>query len=166
MKWQLNIILYLAINWILSQILFDCFFYDPYLQFLNLWFLILLLILVTQYDYKNTMLNPKVHCKSKNTIQYSKNNYIPELLTVNSCWNGVNILVNHKVWYISYVPLLPGVHQLCTTVWAFDLRCESVTYFVTTLSPPCYNLVNKQPCLSLVIILLQACTTLCFYMTA
>ena len=33
-----------------------------------------------------------------------------------------------QVWYISYVPQLAVVHQLCTTAWTFDLRCESVTY--------------------------------------
>ena len=55
----------------------------------------------TQYDYKNTILNQKMHCKSKNTLQtqkynYSKSIYIQELLTANSCWNGVNILASHK----------------------------------------------------------------------
>ena len=48
------------------------------------------IISVTQYNYKNTMINPKIHCN------YSNNNYITELLTVNSCWNGVNILASHK----------------------------------------------------------------------
>ena len=57
------------------------------------------LISITQFDYKSK--------KSKNTLQiqhnYSKNDYIPELFTVNSCcWS--EYLVNHKVWYISYVP--------------------------------------------------------------
>ena len=45
----------------------------------------------------NTMINPKIHCKSKNnTITAKIISYIPELLTVNSCWNGVNILASHK----------------------------------------------------------------------
>ena len=46
----------------------------------------------------------KYHDKSKNTLQIQKYNtitaiviqYIPELLIVNSCWNGVNILASHK----------------------------------------------------------------------
>ena len=48
-------------------------------------------------------MNTKYHDKSKNNIanprlqyNYSNNNYIPELFTVNSCWNGVNILASHK----------------------------------------------------------------------
>ena len=41
--------------------------------------------------------NPKIQ------YNYSKYNYIPELFAVKSRWNGVNILVNHKVGYISYV---------------------------------------------------------------
>ena len=36
------------------------------------------------------MLNPKIQ------YNYSNNNYIPELLMVNSHWNGVNILANYK----------------------------------------------------------------------
>ena len=57
------------------------------------------IISVTQYDYKNTMINPKVRmyiANPKIQYKYSNNNYIPELLTVNSCWNGVNILASHK----------------------------------------------------------------------
>ena len=42
------------------------------------------------YDYKNTTINPKIQ------YNYSNNNYIPELFTANSCWNGVNILASHK----------------------------------------------------------------------
>ena len=62
----------------------------------------IILHVATQYDYKNTMIkyiaNPKIQ------YNYSNNNCIPELFTVNPCWNGVNILASHKVWYISYVP--------------------------------------------------------------
>ena len=30
------------------------------------------------------------------------------------------------VWYIGYVPQLAVyIHQLCSTAWAFDLRCKS-----------------------------------------
>ena len=58
---------------------------------------------------------------------YSNNNYIPELLTVNSCWNGGNILLATSVVHYSYVVLLDMVQQLCTTVCAFDVMCESVT---------------------------------------
>ena len=80
---------------------------------------------------QNTMLNPKYTANSKIQYNYNNNNCIPELLTVNSCWNCVNILASHKVWCISYVPLLSGVHQLFTTVWVFDVRCESVTHTYT-----------------------------------
>ena len=52
------------------------------------------IIPVPQDDYKNTMSNPKANPKIQHN--YSNNNYIPELLTVNSCWNGVNILASHK----------------------------------------------------------------------
>ena len=77
-----------------------------------------------QYDYKNTMLNPKIHCKSYN---YSNNNYIPELLMVNSCWNGVNKLANHKCGtYISYVAL---------TVWVFDVRWLAKCYIKLCITP-------------------------------
>ena len=46
---------------------------------------------------------------------------------MNSCWNGVNILLATSVVYYSYVALLDMVQELCTTVCAFDVRCESVT---------------------------------------
>ena len=45
----------------------------------------------TQYDYKNTVINPKMHCKSKKQYNYSNNNYIPELFKVNY---GLDILVH------------------------------------------------------------------------
>ena len=57
------------------------------------------------------MLSPKYTANPKIKYNYSKNNYIPELLTVKSYWNGVNMLASH-----SYVALLAVVHQLCTTV--------------------------------------------------
>ena len=50
----------------------------------------------TQYDYKNAMINPKIHYKSKIQYNYSNDNCIAELFTVNSCWNGVNIWLATK----------------------------------------------------------------------
>ena len=69
------------------------------------------IISLTQHDYKNTILNPKIHCKFKNT---SGNNYIPEFLTANSVVvdDGEFLLEwckyfgQPQVWYISYVTLL------------------------------------------------------------
>ena len=55
-----------------------------------------ILCAATQYDYKNTMINPKCIANPKIQYIYSNNNYIPELFTVNPCWNGVNILASHK----------------------------------------------------------------------
>ena len=58
-------------------------------------------------------------------MQYNctNNNCIPELFMAYSVvvdgeflLEWCEYLVNHKVWYISYVPQLAGVHQLCTTV--------------------------------------------------
>ena len=46
---------------------------------------------------------------------------------MNSCWNGVNILLATSVIHYSYVALLAVVHQLCTTVCAFDVISERVT---------------------------------------
>ena len=42
------------------------------------------IISVTQYDYKNTILNPKYIANLKIQYNYSNNHYIPELLKVNS----------------------------------------------------------------------------------
>ena len=39
----------------------------------------------------------------------------------------MNILLATSVVHYSYVALLAVVHQFCTTVCAFDVRCESVT---------------------------------------
>ena len=61
---------------------------DPHLQ---IWLAKeIILHAAIQYDYKKchdkSIANPKLQ------YNYSNNNYIAELLRVNSCWNGVNIL--------------------------------------------------------------------------
>ena len=56
--------------------------------------------MTTKYHDKS-IANPKLQ------YNYSNNNYIPELLTVNSCCNDVNILASHKCGtLVMYVPLL------------------------------------------------------------
>ena len=55
--------------------------------------------------------------------------------------------------------LQPCHHHACSKQSSYNL-VTAIIYFVTTLSPPCS--FCKQPCLSFVTILLQACTTLSF----
>ena len=60
--------------------------------------------MITKYHDKS-IANPKLQ------YNYNNNNYIVELLTVNSCWNGVNILVSHKCrTLVTHVPLLAVIH--------------------------------------------------------
>ena len=65
----------------------------------------------------------ELHVNPKRQYNYSINNYISELLMANSVViDGEFLLEWYKyfgqpqVWYVS----------LCSTAWAFDLRCESV----------------------------------------
>ena len=57
----------------------------------------------TQYDYKNTMINPQIHCKSKNknTIQLQQK-YGVNILASHKC--GTLVMYHCQLWYISYVP--------------------------------------------------------------
>ena len=54
---------------------------------------------------------------------------------VNSCQNGVNMMADHKS--------STAVHQLCTTVWAFDVRSESITYtYIANLCSYLYLMIT------------------------
>ena len=53
------------------------------------------------------------------------------LLTVNSYWN---------VWI--FWPTTSVIHQLCTTVWAFDLKCECVSHVIVVYNIGMDNLTR------------------------
>ena len=68
------------------------------------------------------MLNPKYIVNPKIQYNYSNINCIPELLLAYSGVDDGEFLLEWceyfgqpQVWYISYVPQLAVVHQLCTT---------------------------------------------------
>ena len=69
------------------------------------------------------MLNPKIHCKFKNTIT-------AVIFTFQSFWWLTLLLlrVNSVGMVEIFWPTTSMVHQLCSIIWVVDLRCESVTF--------------------------------------
>ena len=66
----------------------------------------------------------KYNVISKNTLQIQEYNTITAItITFQSYWQWIPGGMVWIVWSTTSV-----VHQLCTTVWGFDLRYESITY--------------------------------------
>ena len=97
-------------------------------------------ILLQKYHVKHTV-NPKLQ------YNYSNNNYIPDPRGVDGLfcclWWWIPVGMVEIFWQTTSL-----VHQLYiyiyiyirSTVWGFDLRCESVTYIhVTLYTHTCYS---------------------------
>ena len=110
------------------------------------------IISLRQYDYKNTILNPKILYKSKTQYNYNNKNYIPELLWAYSVvvdgkflqeWCGY--FSQPQVWCIRYVP-----QSVNSTASAFDLnvipqqwsciKLQSSMHVISEILPVCFFL--------------------------
>ena len=89
------------------------------------------IISLTQYDYKNTMLNSKIHCKSKNMY----NTIIATLITFQSCW--WHILLNVLLNYMCGTAVM--YHSL--SLWSEVCKYYNIhTHYITLHF--CWNSVN------------------------